>query len=63
MYGTGKRNTMFIHSLVIHIFTVWEEIGEKILVMCASDREGGEYLFNQRPEMEITKNKNPQARL
>ncbi len=43
-FVTGKRNTLLIHSLVIHIFAVWEEIGEKILFMCASDREGGEHL-------------------
>jgi hypothetical protein len=48
MYGTGKRNTMFIHSQVIHIFTAWEEIGEKVLLMCASDREGGEHSTETR---------------
>jgi hypothetical protein len=39
---------MFIHSLVIHIFTAWEVIGEKILLMCASDTEGGEHSTETR---------------
>jgi hypothetical protein len=39
---------MFIHSLVIHILTTWEEMGEKILFMRASDREGGEHSTETR---------------